>query len=114
MNCLLLVLCVCLAQLTTIRTLLMCVDLYSSESDIATELSSRVQSLTNIRNYGNTEELNEDNRPMSVPGMGLTSESKTNPQLSKQEVIRQIYLRRHIDELKKGVEDKNHKVEQCR
>ncbi len=41
-------------------------------------------------------------------------EQPGTPQCTKQEIIRQIHLRQHIDGLRKKLNDKETKVEECR
>ena len=88
------------------------IDLCSSESEMATTVHSlqddyrTISHISSLYSWVSDDELTQSS---------LTEHhSQPTPQLSKQEVLRQIHLRRHIDGLRKNLKEKETKVDECR
>ncbi len=86
-------------------------DLCSSESEMATvnslEEENRTTSHLSLDSWLSDNEL-------TPQGVVAQRGGQLTPQLSKQEVLRQIHLRKHIDGLRKNLKEKETKVEKCR
>ena len=84
----------------------------SSQTSIA-ELHSAVE-LAAVDSDDNDDDIWEQLSSLSSSSVSAVPYREEDPVLTKQELIRQIHLRRHVNQLKRNLADKEGKAEELR
>jgi hypothetical protein len=78
------------------------------------ELHSAVSELAAINDDNEDDDMWEQLSSLSSSNVNAVPLTEEDPVLTKQELIQQIHLRRHVNQLKRNLDEKEGKVEELR